>query len=707
MVAVARTASPRGARRVDPERASGSRSSAPAAVLALAVGLGAGTSRATIGRAGRRRPRRGAGCSRCPSACRRRGARQARRARGTGRRHVQRGHGGREGASGRPGRRPRRSGDMRRATAGAPHRRSSSRRCVERGRHCSRCRRPAPDVVHQLARPTGEPGVRRALRAAVRLSEPVMPIAASSLAGACRGDVRRAHDARDSSPSDARSGSKSLERTIAPCGEPVPASGRRARAARIARRPRFVPRRRMLATVAADCVVQPYGSRCRSASVPGRGRRAMCPGHVGLGPELRIATSGASRSRVAAGPRRRVRRHPHGARLPPRSARLDSGRRSRSRAAFRRRSACRSRSSPSARGQRSRATARTILSYGPASGYEPLRDWIAERHGVDPGRVLVTNGGAPGLRLPRAALRAAAAASLVEAPTYDRPLKILRELGAEIVPLPMDDDGLDADALEAALAAGRSPRSSTRSRPSRTRAGATLSTERRRRIVELARRARPARARGRPVRARPLRGRAAAVAARARRRRARRLHVVVLEDGRARASASATSSCPPDARAPSSRRRRRPTYITPGLLGAGDRPRVHPARPLRAEPRAGLRPARARAATRCSRRSTRSSAAGATLDPARGRLLRLARRCPGVDTAELLGRRPASRCPGVDVRRRGAGLRRRAVDRAARVQLRLAGRDPRGRRAASRAAFRCGGALAARAAARRPARSRG
>jgi 2-aminoadipate transaminase len=35
---------------------------------------------------------------------------------------------------------------------------------------------------------------------------------------------------------------------------------------------------------------------------------------------------------------------------------------------------------------------KTILSYGPSPGYAPLRQWIADRHGVDPGRVFITNG---------------------------------------------------------------------------------------------------------------------------------------------------------------------------------------------------------------------------------------------------------------------------------------------------------------------------
>ena len=38
----------------------------------------------------------------------------------------------------------------------------------------------------------------------------------------------------------------------------------------------------------------------------------------------------------------------------------------------------------------------TALNYGPPGGYPPLREWIAERHGVDPGRVVVTNGSLQG-----------------------------------------------------------------------------------------------------------------------------------------------------------------------------------------------------------------------------------------------------------------------------------------------------------------------
>src|SRR5919108_2720830 len=97
----------------------------------------------------------------------------------------------------------------------------------------------------------------------------------------------------------------------------------------------------------------------------------------------------------------------------------------------------------------------TVLSYGPVGGYGPLREWIAERHGVDPARVLVTNGSLQGIAF--LADRFAGARVLVERPTYDRPLKLLAARGVEVTAVPMDDDGLDLDALAAALETGPAP----------------------------------------------------------------------------------------------------------------------------------------------------------------------------------------------------------------------------------------------------------
>jgi len=128
----------------------------------------------------------------------------------------------------------------------------------------------------------------------------------------------------------------------------------------------------------------------------------------------------------------------------------------------------------------------TILSYGPSSGYAPLREWIAGRHGVEPSRVFITNGSLQGFVFLAQQL-APGRRVLAELPTYDRPLKILRELGAHTELLACDEEGLDPDALEAALRSGEPPAFLYLIPTFQNPSGRTLSEERRRRIVELAR----------------------------------------------------------------------------------------------------------------------------------------------------------------------------------------------------------------------------
>jgi 2-aminoadipate transaminase len=127
----------------------------------------------------------------------------------------------------------------------------------------------------------------------------------------------------------------------------------------------------------------------------------------------------------------------------------------------------------------------TVLSYGPVGGYQPLRQWIADRHGVDPGRVLLTNGSLQGLAF--LADRVSGARVLVERPTYDRPLKLLAARGVEVSAVEMDDEGLDLDALVQALDSGPEPAFLYTIPTFQNPSGRTLSTERRERLVELAR----------------------------------------------------------------------------------------------------------------------------------------------------------------------------------------------------------------------------
>ena len=128
---------------------------------------------------------------------------------------------------------------------------------------------------------------------------------------------------------------------------------------------------------------------------------------------------------------------------------------------------------------------KTILSYGPGGGYAPLRAWVAERHGVEPARILLTNGALQGFVLIAQRL-APGRRVLVERPTYDRPLKILHGLGAEIVPLAMDDEGLDPDALEAALKTGPPPAFLYTIPTFQNPTGLSLSNARRSRVAEIA-----------------------------------------------------------------------------------------------------------------------------------------------------------------------------------------------------------------------------
>ena len=128
----------------------------------------------------------------------------------------------------------------------------------------------------------------------------------------------------------------------------------------------------------------------------------------------------------------------------------------------------------------------TILSYGPAGGYAPLRRWIAEQHGVSQARVVLTNGSLQGFALLAQVLAGGGERVLVEAPTYDRPLRILGSLGAEVAPVRCDEDGLDVEALDVELRSGRRPAFLYVIPTFQNPTGRTLPAEGRTRLLEVA-----------------------------------------------------------------------------------------------------------------------------------------------------------------------------------------------------------------------------
>jgi 2-aminoadipate transaminase len=126
------------------------------------------------------------------------------------------------------------------------------------------------------------------------------------------------------------------------------------------------------------------------------------------------------------------------------------------------------------------------LSYGTGIGHPGLCEWIAERHGgLDAANVMVANGSLEAGAMLFEHLLSPGDRVIVEQPTYDRTLLLLQRLGVELVPVPLEADGVDVGAVEAALAAG--PVKLAHIIPNaHNPAGCTLSAEKRVRLVELA-----------------------------------------------------------------------------------------------------------------------------------------------------------------------------------------------------------------------------
>jgi DNA-binding transcriptional MocR family regulator len=97
-----------------------------------------------------------------------------------------------------------------------------------------------------------------------------------------------------------------------------------------------------------------------------------------------------------------------------------------------------------------------LLDYGDPAGFPPLRETLARRmraHGVtvSPDEILVTQGAQQALELVLKLLGRSGAAVAVESPTYGLVIPLLRLFNLRPIEIPILPDGLDLDALEAAL----------------------------------------------------------------------------------------------------------------------------------------------------------------------------------------------------------------------------------------------------------------
>ena len=127
-----------------------------------------------------------------------------------------------------------------------------------------------------------------------------------------------------------------------------------------------------------------------------------------------------------------------------------------------------------------------LTAYGTSVGYVPLRNWIAEKHGVAPERVLVTNGSLQADAFLFDMLVTPDSDVVVERPTYDRTLLGLRNRRGRLHPVTVDDDGIDTGELAALLGSGVRPVLAHIIPNFQNPAGVTMSTARREHLLRLA-----------------------------------------------------------------------------------------------------------------------------------------------------------------------------------------------------------------------------
>lgn len=95
------------------------------------------------------------------------------------------------------------------------------------------------------------------------------------------------------------------------------------------------------------------------------------------------------------------------------------------------------------------------LGYGDVAGYTPLRSLIAARMGVSTEAVQILNGAQQGFHLIVAGLLDPGDTVAVEAPSYINQLSVVRSAPIRVLPLPVDEDGLNPAHLESLLARRR------------------------------------------------------------------------------------------------------------------------------------------------------------------------------------------------------------------------------------------------------------
>jgi 2-aminoadipate transaminase len=141
-------------------------------------------------------------------------------------------------------------------------------------------------------------------------------------------------------------------------------------------------------------------------------------------------------------------------------------------------------------------SAAEALQYGPTEGFEETRDCILEVMGAegmlpDPEDVIVTTGGQQAIDLVCKTLVDPGDPVICEAPTYPGAVPVFSSYQADVIQVECDEDGMRIEELARVLgeleAEGRRPKFVYSVPSFQNPAGVTMSLERRRRLVELAR----------------------------------------------------------------------------------------------------------------------------------------------------------------------------------------------------------------------------
>lgn len=137
---------------------------------------------------------------------------------------------------------------------------------------------------------------------------------------------------------------------------------------------------------------------------------------------------------------------------------------------------------------------RFVLSYGDSEGYEPLRDAIAQRMrargaaSISAGNIIILTGSTQGIAIVAQSLAEPGDEIIVESPSYPGALQVFQISGLRAISVPVDDDGMRVDHVEAVLRTRR-PRFIYTMPSLHNPTNATMNADRRERLATIARRA--------------------------------------------------------------------------------------------------------------------------------------------------------------------------------------------------------------------------